>query len=437
MGHLVGKDLYRQLGHKIDGLTVRVPWSETLFAVLAELYSEDDARLIVAMPHSLTGLRRLAALTGLDQPALERQLTSLADRGLVLDLVVGGRSYYAPSPMVIGIFEFTMMRTGPGLEHKKWAELFRAYLDEGAFFRANFGAGEKISIMRALPHDDTVVPDEHVEVLDYEKATAVVENGRRFAMGLCSCRHEAEHLGERPCTTPLDNCSTLGAIGVDFMVRHGFAREVSKAEMLENVARSRELGLVLNADNVKRNVGFICHCCSCCCNVLKGITRFGYPNTVVTSSFIAEVDLSRCKGCNLCSKACPIEAIPRQPDADPRFRKFGRPAVDESICLGCGVCVTKCRSGAIKLHPRAQRVLHPETTFERTILQCLERGTLHNQLFAAPTTKGQAFLRAAVGGFLRLPPVKQALMSDLLRSRFLAVVRSGAQRMGKGLFAEL
>jgi len=31
-----------------------------------------------------------------------------------------------------------------------------------------------------------------------------------------------------------------------------------------------------------------------------------------------------------------------------------------------------------------------------------------------------------VGGFLRLPPVKKALMSDTLRSRFLSAMAAGA-----------
>ncbi|MCK7505623.1 MAG: hypothetical protein MZV70_17140 [Desulfobacterales bacterium] len=59
----------------------------------------------------------------------------------------------------------------------------------------------------------------------------------RFGMGLCACRHEHEHhLGAKPCQAPLDNCSTFGAIAVDFMVRNGLAREVSKTEMLDNLA---------------------------------------------------------------------------------------------------------------------------------------------------------------------------------------------------------
>ncbi len=435
MGHLVGKDLYRQLGRKIDGLTMRAPWNDALYAILKELYSAEDAELIVKMPYGLSPLGRLEKIIGISGPNLQKQLDSLCSRGLILDLCVAGKCYYAPSPMVVGIFEFTMMRTGPDLDSAKWARLFADYLNEGSFFARN-SDGQKIAVMRTVPHEGTVRPEQYVEVLDYEKATAIVEASDRFAMGLCSCRHEKQHLGERKCNSPLDNCSSFGP-AADYLIRHGFGREVSKTEMLENVARSRELGLVLNADNVKRNVTFICHCCSCCCNVLLAISKRGCTNAVVTSSFIAASDRDTCKGCGVCSKQCPIEAIPRVTDSDPRFRKHGRPQVDEKLCIGCGVCALKCHSGAMKLHKRAQRVLHPETTFERVMLQCLDRGTLENQLFDDPSSKTQDFLRALVGGFLRLPPVKQALMGDALRSRFLAAMKGGAIKQGKARLTEV
>jgi L-iditol 2-dehydrogenase len=85
-----------------------------------------------------------------------------------------------------------------------------------------------------------------VEILDYEKATAIVDRSQRFALGICSCRHEKQHAGARGCRTPLEVCSTFG-IAADYMIRHKLAREVSQSEMRDNFARSRELGLVFCA----------------------------------------------------------------------------------------------------------------------------------------------------------------------------------------------
>jgi hypothetical protein len=82
------------------------------------------------------------------------------------------------------------------------------------------------------------------------------------------------------------------------------------------------------------------------------------------------------------------------------------------------------------MHKREQHVIHPETTFERVILQCLERGTLQNQLFDDPGRISHKAMRGIVGGFLRLPPVKKALMSDTLRSRFLSTMAAGAAAKG-------
>ena len=43
------------------------------------------------------------------------------------------------------------------------------------------------------------------------------------------------------------------------------------------------------------------------------------------------------------------------------------------LCIGCGVCSLVCEPDAIEMRRREQNVIHPETTFERVILQCLER----------------------------------------------------------------
>ena len=104
--------------------------------------------------------------------------------------------------------------------------------------------------------------------------------------------------------------------------------------------------------------------------------------------------------------------------------------IDLSFCLGCGVCVLKCKTDALQLVKRKQRVIHPENTFERVILQSLERGTLQNRIFDNPASLTQSMMRGFFGGFLKIPPVKKALMSDLLRSSFLKSMSIGLKLKG-------
>ena len=139
---------------------------------------------------------------------------------------------------------------------------------------------------------------------------------------------------------------------------------------------------------------------------------------VVTSNYIAKSDSETCSGCGECAENCPINAIEISPDDEP--------VIDEEICIGCGVCALKCDTEAMRLVPRKQKVLYPENTFEKIILQSLEKGTLQNLIFDNPQSIGHSFMRGFVGGFLKLPPVKKALMSNTLRSRFLEMMKKGA-----------
>jgi ferredoxin len=441
MAHSNIKNIYRRLGKKIDGLPTRVPWNGALYDILKELYTPQEAEVLVRMPYGLSSFERVARVTRFDETSLRTALDSLCDKGLVFDVWVKDQYRYMPAPLAVGIFEMTMMRTRGELEYPKWAKLFHEYMQgDDSFYAANFKHRQKISIMRTLPHEEAI--DEaglgepgFVEVLDYEKASAIVADSGKFAIGLCSCRHEKFHVGEKSCKVPLETCSSFGS-SAEILIRHGMAREVSKSEMLENIARSKELKLALTADNVQQNVGFICHCCGCCCNLMLGISEHGYPNTIVTSNYISKIDQEKCTGCEKCAKKCPVQAITMVPIENPRTKKPKDAIVDESICLGCGVCALTCHKDAVRLVKREQRVIHPETTFERVILASLERGTLQNQIFDDPQSISQQYLRALVGGFLRLSPVKQALMSDQLRSRFLAALKSGVQRQGKAWLVE-
>lgn len=436
MGHLVGKDIFRKLGSKIDGLETRVPWNDKLHAILKELYSADEADVVVRMAYGLSSFQELETATGREEADLRRILDRLTAKGLVMDFCINESYQYAPSPMVIGIFEFTMMRMGPDTNSKEWAKLLHEYMwGDDTFFAANLGKSERFSQFRALPHVEAIKTEEYCEVLDYEKASSLIAEAKKFSIGICSCRHEKMHLGEKKCEVPLGKCSQFD-YAADLMIRHNLAREVSRSEMEENFAESKELGLVLTADNVQRNVRFVCHCCKCCCNLLSAISKFGYPNAVVTSNYVAEIDANACIGCGNCMEACPIGAVALVDDENPDTKQQTA-RVDAALCLGCGVCALQCSTGANQLARRGQRVIPPETTFERIMLQCLEKGTLQNQVFSNPERIDQKFLRAFVGAFLKLPAVKKALLSDRLRSSFLNAMKDGVRKQGKGWVLEI
>ena len=149
--------------------------------------------------------------------------------------------------MIVGLFEFIMMKTGDTLDQKLMASLFNNYLHEDdTYYKKNFKG--KVSTKRTLPHQGALA--DYVEVLDHERAVSLLENSDKWAIGICSCRHEKYHLNEKRCNVPLKSCISLG-FAAEYMIRNNFARASSKNETIDLLGISKEHGLVINADNVK------------------------------------------------------------------------------------------------------------------------------------------------------------------------------------------
>ena len=218
-----------------------------------------------------------------------------------------------------------------------------------------------------------------MHVLDYERASEVIGTAQHMGVGVCYCRHKAEHVG-KACKAPMNICMTFGG-SADSLIRHGYARRVDKAEGMDLLAQAYESRLVQFGENVQRDAGFICNCCGCCCEAMIAQRRFGSLNPVHTTNYLPHVDEATCNGCGKCVDTCPVEAMTLVSANDPAKPRKRRAELAAEICLGCGVCTRVCTHKALWLEPRPERVVTPVDTLHRTVLMAIERGRLQDCIF--------------------------------------------------------
>ncbi len=108
----------------------------------------------------------------------------------------------------------------------------------------------------------------------------------------------------------------------------------------------------------------------------------------------------------------------------------GRLAVaDEGLCLGCGVCHRACKSGALRMHPRARKVIPPETLFDRYVAMAIERGKLADLIFDDYQRLGHQALRRILGVLERTPFWKATMAIKPLKSALLNTTVWNAKRL--------
>ena len=418
MSHLTARGAYRDLVERLNRFPQGAPPSDVLYAILKLLFSEREAGLVALLP--IKPFTAAAAARAWKRPEAEaiEVLDALAGRAILLDIERpdGVREYVLPPPMA-GFFEFSMMRLRDDLDQALLARLFHQYLNvEDDFVKALFGRGET-RLGRAFVNEEALPAELSVHVLDHERASEVVRQASCIGISLCYCRHKMQH-ARAACDAPLDICMTFGTVASS-LTRHGAARPVEAAECLDLLQQARGLGLVQFGENVRERPSFICNCCGCCCEALTAARRFAFLHPVHTTNYLPEVDAARCTGCGLCVEACPVEAMALVSANDPGAARRKAARVNEDLCLGCGVCVPACRQRGLALRERAARVVTPLNSAHKAVLMAIERGMLQNLVFDNRALASHRAMAAILGVILALPPVKRALASRQLRSRYL------------------
>jgi ferredoxin len=336
---------------------------------------------------------------------------------MVLDIEIDGKQAYVMPPPMAGFFEFSMMRIGDHYDQKLLAELFYQYLNvEEEFVRELFAGGET-QLGRVFVNEPALSSENTLYVLDYERASEVVQTASHIGIGACYCRHKMKHLG-RACAAPMDICMTFNSTALS-LIKHKIARQVDAIEGQELLHKAIEHNLVQFGENVREQVSFICNCCGCCCEAMQAAKRFAVLNPIATTKFLPEIASEKCSGCGRCVEVCPVEAMGMVSAGDPKKPKRRKARVNEDLCLGCGVCIRQCRTEAARLKSRAQRVITPVNTAHRTVLMAIERGKLQELIFDNRALFSHRAMAAILGVILKLPPLRQAMASEQIRSRYL------------------
>ncbi len=407
---------YHRLAVRLNKFPQGAPVSKTLYEILALLFSPQEADLVSRLPLRIFSAQRAARAWQVTPGKARRILNRLCRKALVVDIAQnGGMTYCLPPPMA-GFFEFSLMRRRTDLDQKALAESFYRYINLEDDFAAALFAGGHTQLGRIYINETQIPPAYRLEVLDHERASHAIATAEAIGVAQCYCRHKMEHVG-LACDAPRDICLTLNITAAS-LIRHGHARSVEPAEAMDILEKSRAHNLVQFGENVREQTNFICNCCKCCCEGMTAARRFAMYHPVNTTNFMATVDHGICKGCGLCCRVCPIDAL------TPAVRPTRQPGIDlnADLCLGCGLCAQTCPTGAVRLIPRPRRVVTPLNTAHRVVLMAIERNTLQHIIFDNQVLQSHRALAALLGAILRLPPIQRFLAGRQLRSRYLATL---------------
>ena len=77
MGHIASKDIYRQLGQRLDQAPVRTPWTPIFRDLVRALYTPAEAELIIRLPYRPSTLARIARMSKESENAVRPMLDTL------------------------------------------------------------------------------------------------------------------------------------------------------------------------------------------------------------------------------------------------------------------------------------------------------------------------------------------------------------------------
>ncbi len=325
--------------------------------ILKILFTPDEASITRYMNFTLKKDEQISNEAGIDLNQVRFHLENMANKFIIFTKQKKDGRYYCLLPLLPGIYEFPFMDGGGTPRHEKLASLWSKYYDNG--LGASFG-GSTLPLARVVSVERPIPIK--IDVHPYEKVSWIINEAKYLSVGKCSCR-----VIHKQCDHSLETCLIFNDWG-KFLSDRGICREITKEEAMDILEKCEEEGLIHTTNNARQNIPYICNCCTCCCLVLKGISRLKNPNAVARSGYIPKVDPDLCTGCETCAdERCKVGAI---------SVIDGVAQIDETKCIGCGLCSSGCPEHAIEMTRRKDYSEPPPSGIEQLRIIAEEKGVL-------------------------------------------------------------
>ncbi len=354
------KNPYARFIKHMQSWVMGLPESDRLMSLLEERLSPEEADFLADFPFLPTAIEQLAEKYGLPKEDLTGKLDPMAKRGLIFRHESKDTIRYALNDSVFMFYRSPFWEGRRDVETQKYATLANQYYyhDLGNDMRSYPTLG-----LRAIPVENSI-KDER-QVIPYEDLLKVLEQQDYFCTSNCPCRERKNVDPKAPtCKHETFNCLHFGRLA-RYMVNNGMGKEISREETLEILRAAAEAGLVHGISNTKEGMDTICNCCSCCCLFIEPLKQPEVRKGLQPSNYLIEIDAETCKGCGLCVKRCPMQALKMVDKIS---------TLIPELCIGCGVCAYKCPTQSLGLIHREKEQDFPLNFREAAYRMGQERG---------------------------------------------------------------